>query len=439
MAPLIVVGCADAGKDVKPDRAAAGLEMMNAGDTERAFNYLSDVVEEEYFDPAVHRAYIQAAVRTRRLAQIEDEYRGRTGKDPRWVARYALGIIHFVKGPVHGAAALRELRAAAELAPDLPDVHYRLGIALLEMEEMAEACKALKHCAGLDPKNPSYRPPLALCLYHTGDAAGARRELGAMLELQASEKDVAQASTVVARMNNPFVLIPKAVESDYAKAVEYLEKHDIPARAVEILDAIAGKFPDVAPVRIMLGMAYARLGDNARAIAELKAAGGLVPDTAAVWQGLAGIYHGIDKADLAVENYVKAIALDPLLASAYVQLGALYIDRGGVDRAVPLFEKLVKIDRNREDYRFMLGRALQLSGKLDAAEREFVWMVEKNRESVHGLVGLGFVYAARRLREKDPGRRAELKEKAYDAASQALQVDPNFEAAKKLLDTLRTD
>ncbi|MBI5525866.1 MAG: tetratricopeptide repeat protein [Deltaproteobacteria bacterium] len=439
MAPLIVVGCADAGKDVRPDRAAAGLEMMNAGDTERAFNYLSDVVEEEYANPAAHRAYIQAAVKTRRLAEVEDEYRARTGKDPRWVARYALGIIQYVKGPVHGAAALRELRAAAELAPGLPDVHYRLGIALLEMEEMGEACEALKRCSGLDPRHPSYRPPLALCLFHNGDPAGARRELAAMLDLDPSEKDVAQASTVMARINNPFAMIPKGIESDYTKAVEYLEKHDVPARAVEILDAIAGKFPEVAPVRIMLGMAYGRLGDNARAIAELKAAGELVPDTAAVWQGLAGIYHGIDKSDLAVEHYVRAIALDPLLASAYVQLGALYVDRGGFDRAVPLFEKLVKIDRNREDYRFMLGRALQLLGRLDAAEREFLWMVEKNKESVHGLVGLGFVYAARRLREKDPDRRAELREKAYDAASQALQVDPNFEAAKKLLDTLRID
>ena len=436
---LIVVGCAEAGKDVKADRTARGLEMMNAGDPERAASFLSGVVDDEYGNPAAHRAYIQAMQKVRRLQEAEDEYAGRLEKEPRWAAHYALGIINFVKGPAFGAKALSELKAAAGLAPEVADVHYRLGIVELEMEEMKDACAALGTAVRLDPKGPSYRPPYALCLFHTGDTAGARAQLNATLDLEPSERDVAQAVAVMARINNPFLMLPRGIESDYAKAIDYLEKYDIPSKAVEILDAIEGKHPDVAPVRIMLGMAYGRLGDNARAVAELKAAAELAPDAAAVWQGLGGIYHGIDKVDLAIENYVKAIALDPLAPSVYLQLGSLYVERGDYDRAVPVFARLVSLDRNREDWRFLHGRALQLAGRLDPAEAEFGWIVERNKDSVHGLTGLGFVYAARQLHEKDAARKKELREKAFGFASRALQLDPNFEAAKKLVDTLNME
>jgi hypothetical protein len=47
------------------------------------------------------------------------------------------------------------------------------------------------------------------------------------------------------------------------------------------------------------------------------------------------------------------------------------------------------------------------------------------------------IYAAKASSERDPALRRELMLKAWDSASAALQADPNFEAAKKLLDILR--
>jgi tetratricopeptide (TPR) repeat protein len=432
----ILAACATSGK--AGEQLAKGLKLLDEGKTAEAIKVLEKAVDDDYSNPAAHRAYVQAMASAFKFKETEEKYAGWIQRDPRWAARYALGLVHFVKSPASAMLAVDDFKAALALGPDIVDIRYRLALVQLEMEDFRGACETLSTAVAMAPYNPSLRPAYGMCLIMTGSPAAAREQVAALANLEPSAKDMEHAQSVLAKINNPFLMLPASVETDYAKAVDLLEKYDVPAKAMEILEAITQKYPDLGPVHLMLGMAYSKIGDNGRALAELKTASEMSPDSAAVWQALAGIYQGLDKMDNAAEYYKRALALDPLSANTYIQLGAIYANKGDFEKAIPLFQSLVHLYGRRVDYHFMLARTLQSSGNLDAAEKEFQWIVDHDKDSPHGLVGLGYIYASRLARERDPVKRQALYNKAWDMATKALQQDPNFEAAKNLVDLLKS-
>jgi predicted CXXCH cytochrome family protein len=89
------------------------------------------------------------------------------------------------------------LRRALELAPELAEVHYALGLALVRLGRHAEALPALERAAALAPAAPRYALVRALLLRELGDRAGATQ---ATRDLLARFPDDADARALLAEL-----------------------------------------------------------------------------------------------------------------------------------------------------------------------------------------------------------------------------------------------
>lgn len=134
---------------------------------------------------------------------------------------------------------------------------------------------------------------------------------------------------------------------------------------------------------------------------------------------------------LAEREYQAAIALDSNEMQPYYSLGYLYARQKQFDRATELFENLLKTHPDQVSSYFHLGRIAVMSGKnLDQGEAylQKYLQTEPSDESpsfafAHLL--LGHIY-----------KQKENKELAKAEYGKALELNPDFESAKKALKDL---
>jgi Flp pilus assembly protein TadD len=135
-------------------------------------------------------------------------------------------------------AAVLNLRDAAAAAPDLAEVHYELGRALLrDPARRAEAEDALLRSVELDPRNARFRFEWAQLLVARGDQVAALDQLRQAVELQPS---LAEAQRELARLA--------------------LREHDWTQAAIALRAALAWEQGDAALPRPRLRQGLARRG-----------------------------------------------------------------------------------------------------------------------------------------------------------------------------------
>ena len=143
------------------------------------------------------------------------------------------------------------------------------------------------------------------------------------------------------------------------------------------------------------------------------------------------IYMVNEEFDLAEQQFQAAIALDSNNSQPYYSLGYLYARQKRFDKATELFENLLKSHPQEVASYFHLGRIAVMSGKnLDKGEENLKKYLQTEpsyeRPSLafaHLL--LGHIY---KMQEK--------KEMAKVEYEKALELNPNFEQAKKALKEL---
>src|SRR5205807_2284980 len=104
--------------------------------------------------------------------------------------------------------AISELTRAVQLAPQQAELHYRLGLALLESERYAEALVPLRRAVQLAPERRGLQLPLAKALHRTGDDAGATAALAALVHAEPSPAEVTTARALMDRLADPFARFP---------------------------------------------------------------------------------------------------------------------------------------------------------------------------------------------------------------------------------------
>ena len=389
--------------------------------------------------PTTERAYVEAHFRSGRgetvVGELEQATRERPGEA---LAHYGLGLAYFAKGAATEPQATAQLAQACALEPDVAEYHFRLGVVHLESERYPEAVASLKRARDQDPAPARHYVPLAQALSRQGDRAGALAALREILTRSPDERDLQVARRVMARLVDPFREFPKAVESDFQRGLEFLEKADSPQQALVQFEEILERFPDLAVVHAALGLCFQRLDDAGRAMDELRRALELAPEDPRNHLYIADLYFSRERFDRAAESYRAAVQRDPLSDPAYERLGEIALQRGDSREATAQFQKVVVLRPSDQGARQRYALALAAQGELDLADRELSAIAEKDPKNAEVLLRLGMLNLDRKQREKDPARARAHGERAARYLERVLDLQPQNVIAARLLQALKT-
>jgi len=340
----------------------------------------------------------------------ETLYRATLSRNPSaWLVHFNLAVT-LGMGPGHLSEAVSEYEATVRLKPDHWRAHNNLGSALLKLpgrsaEAVAEFEEALRY-------NPGY--------------AEAHNNLGVALEDAPGRQAEAERHLREALRLRP----------DYDAAHGNLGT--LLERKPGSLDAAIGEFraairiaPDEAAYHYGLANALSqsphRLAD---AVAEYRAAIRLKPDYAEAHSNLGvALAHSPGQVEDAVAEYRYALRLKPNSEEIHANLAdALAKLPGRKAEAIGEYTAALRIDPSDFQAHYDLGILLSSEpGRVDDAVSEFqaaVWLNPGSAEA-HFCLAISLAMIG--------GRR----EEAVGHLERALQIRPDFELARKALDSLK--
>jgi tetratricopeptide (TPR) repeat protein len=300
--------------------------------------------------------------------------------------------------PVEPARALEAARDACRLDPDCPFFHSRLGVLLMQADELDAAAAALERAVTLAPEDASGHWRLGQLLERRGRLPEALAEFRRALEL-----DPGQAWL----WSHLGGLLTEAGELDEAEAA---------------LDRALALAPDDALGRYRLGRLLERRGRPAAALAEFRRAAALDPDQAWLWSHLGGLLMeagAFDEAEAALE---RAAALAPDAALTHFRLAQLLSRRGRPEAALAATRRAAELGLEQAWLWSHLGGQLTEAGALEEAEA-----------ALERAVALAPEVALNHLRLAELLQRRGRSEEALAAARRAAELDPTSEHIRALL------
>jgi tetratricopeptide (TPR) repeat protein len=333
--------------------------------------------------------------------------------------------------------ALEEFRAAAALAPGEPELHHRLGVALLEAEDEAAALPSLQRALELAPGRAAWRLPLAKALHRTGRSTDAVEALRSFVELGPAPRDVQLARDLMARISPPLAGVPRAALPKLEQALHWLNTADAPQQAAVALEELLLEYPDLGPAHALLGLAFQRLEDAGRAVEEFRRAAELQPLDGRPHYYLAVLLLGRQKDPSAREALERALERDPLIDDAWGRLGDLALGRGETATARRCYRVLTALQPNAPLAHSRYALVLQLDGDFAAAEAELRRAHELAPADADLQLRLGLLFSERRKQARTAIERASHAAEAERWIRQVLESQPDNAAAAQALDQLR--
>ncbi|HVE84018.1 MAG TPA: tetratricopeptide repeat protein [Myxococcales bacterium] len=433
---LTVGGCAHgpAAPERSPKEEAHAL--LQANQPERATALLSRLHAQDPDDLDVARWLVEAHVKAGTADQLLPELLAAWPAHEE-VRHYMLGLLAFGRSAGEAPRAVTELQQAAAAAPGRAELHYRLGLVLLETEAYPPAAAELRKVRELQPDHRPVLLPLCQALARTGDRAGAVEALRLLVKAGPTPAEVKTARALMTEISDPFAGIPKAAQGKLDEGMKWLHEYDAPQPAIVAFEEVLRDFPDLAPVHALLGLAYQRLDDGGRAMESFKRAVELQPGVGRNFFYLGEVYRAHQRPDAAQEQYARALALDPLLDDAYLRLGDLALERKDLAAARDAYAALASLQPDSTSARGKLAAALQLNGELAAADRELRAALHLDPESVELQLRLGLLHAERSLRATRDDERRQAAQEAERWLRKVLDAQPENAVASRTLETLK--
>ncbi len=349
---------------------------------------------------------------------------------------FMLGLTLFARSADAAGPAVAELERAIELSPREPELHYRLGLALLESERFERALGPLQKAIELAPARSAIALPLAKAQYRTGDSTAAVASLRRVVSANPTPAEVATARALMGQIADPFVRLPRAARSRLEQGLEWLSQRDVPQQAIIVFEELLRDYPDLAVAHALLGLAYQRVDDAGRAVDELKRAIELAPDDGQNHLYLGQLYLGRQRTGPGEAELAAALALNPVLDDAHAKLGDLALDRGDLPGAREHFRAWVTLQPASTDARGKLALALAAAGDYAAADRELKVVVDREPDNLEAKLRLGLLHADRQAHARAPEERKAAGVEAARWLSEVLKGQPDNAAASRALEGL---
>jgi Flp pilus assembly protein TadD len=431
---LVLAACATTDPSKQLTQREKAQVLMQRGKAQEAVPLLEELYKTSANDLSLARALAEAHVKAgsselllKRLAPIDTS-----------VSHYMQGLILFSRAADATAPAIEQFRKAVALEPDEPELHHRLGVALLESEKYELALAPLRKAVELAPKEMSWQLPLAKVLYRSGDSKAAIAALKLAISAQPSPADVKVARALMDQIADPFAGFPQAAKGTLEQGIQWLEVVDVPQQAIVAFEEILHDYPDLAVVHALLGLAYQRIDDAGRAVDEIKRSIELAPDDGKSHLYLGQIYLSHQRAKQAQAELERALELNPMLDDAYFQLGDLALDRKDYVTAQRLFGTERYLSPDSVPAHGKLALVYQLEGDWPAADRELHAVVDKDKdeENVDFILRLGVLHTERFTKAKTAEERHAAAAEAAKWLQKVLEKQPENEIASRALETV---
>ena len=420
-------------------------DPLSRADTDEASGHLDQAIDDCRQALAMSprrldawRRLVQLYAKGARLPEITHELLAKSKADPNNDAlHYALGLAEFAETRTAGDQALVQFQQAEKLRPSEAEYPFRLGVAYFELERYQDAVGPLQRATQLAPDVAKYHVPLGLALAKLGRKKAAMDAFKSLLHLQPTSKDVKLAQQALEQFEDPMRDIPQAESANVKRGLDWLHQADQPQQAIDTFEDVLDRYPDLAQVHTLVGLAYERLDNSGAAIEHLEKAIELKPDDADPYLYLGELYYAKQKPEKAAGYFRQALARNPLLDRAYGRLGHIALTRGDAATALANFKPLVVLDPDSADAHKALAQAYEASGKYEQAESELENLVARDPKNPEAQLNLGYLYAGLAKQAKTPGEHDERSKQALASFQKVLDLQPSNVAASRAIEQLR--
>ena len=278
------------------------------------------------------------------------------------------------------ARAVDLLQAGAALEPNLPRLHYSLGVSAFNAGQHAIAAAALERALASDGSNADTRRMLALASLNSNgfaraaellrDDPEARRDpslqyaygIALVHSGHAAEAEKLFSSLLAAHADNPELNVllgeAHAEQGDYDGAIASLKR------------ALTLK-PNVVDAHRTLGHIYMKQGKLPEAAAELKAELASHPADLRARFTLATVLDLDNHQPEALEELARVLQVRPTDADARYLTGKILLARGSPADAVEHLEIAARLASGDANVHYQLGQAYQKLGRTVEAQKAF--------------------------------------------------------------------
>lgn len=412
------------------ERAMVALQK---GDTAQAVALFDGLHKDAPTDLDIARGWAEAHVKNGTAAGVMTQL----GTADTAVAHYVRGLILFANAKEAGAAAVQEFRKAVEKAPAEGELHYRLGIALLESEQYEAARESLSAALERSPQRTSWHLPYAKALHRVGRSKDATASIRIVVTSDCTPQEAATAKALMDEIADPFAGFPKAARPKLDQALGWLQVADVPQQAITELEDILREYPDLGVVHALLGLAAARVDDAGRAMEELKRAIELSPEDGKAYLYLADLYTARQRSTQARELYEKALEKNPTLEDAWFKLGDVAIERQELEKARTAFRTAVRLRPDNWFARGKLAMVFQLEGNWPAADRELKAELAQRPDNLEAALRLGLLHTEKYMKVKPAAERQAAQAEASKWLEQVLEEQPENALASRALERVK--
>jgi tetratricopeptide (TPR) repeat protein len=412
------------------EQALVALQKGNAGEAVKLLDKLrADTPTDLDLARAWAEAHVKAGSGAQALAAAE--------KDDSAVGWYTRGLILFANPKEAAGAAVDAFRKAVAKAPQEGELHYRLGVALVESEQYEGAHESLTAATARRPEKTAWRLPLARAQHRLGRTKDAIASIRAVVTSDCTAQEAATAKALMDEIADPFAGFPKAARPKLDQALGWLQVADVPQQAITELEDIAREYPDLGVVHALLGLAAARVDDAGRAIEELKRAIELSPDDGKPYLYLADLYTARQRGSQAKELYEKALEKNPTLRDAWFKLGDVALERQDFEKARIAFRTAARLEPGDWFARGKLALVYQLEGNWAGADRELKGELAQHPDNLEAVLRLGLLHTEKYLKTKAPADRDAARAEASRWLEKLLEQQPENALASRALERVK--
>ena len=340
-------------------------------------------------------------------------------------ARFYLALIFFYQNKLDWA--LEQIKVAYDYAPDDPMILNLMGQLFMAEKRFDEAEKTFKHALQINPEFLEARRSYAAVLLEKEDYAKGVEMLNQILKTNPDD-----IPTLIYLANLYLEAERPEEAAKYARKVLQIDKENPMAQKIlEITGKIEEQTSDQTPdqkqdkVHLTDGMQALQKGDAEQAIAcfqdELKDN----PQDIEALYGTALALEMLEKNDEAKKVLQQILEIEMNFAPAWNDLARIYYQKGKKEKAADLFKKSLDIDENQITVRNQLCEVLLDLQRCDEAVALLKETRQKFPQDLPTLVHLA------RIMQKTGHE-----DEARQLWGEALEVDPQNEAAREALDAL---
>lgn len=281
--------------------------------------------------------------------------------------------------------------------PKDAEPHYQMGLAYLEVTDLADAVRAFNKAIALNPKHAGAQLKMAELMVTTQDekllqqamsrirdAFGASPADPESIEtLALAEWKLGKPAEAAERLENALARFPTRLQSSQILARMKLSKNDWTG-AEEVLKKAVADSPKSSPAALALGEFYKLFHQFGKAELILTKAVQLDPANGSALVALAGIQAANGKMNEAEHAYRQASALPD---KAYKPLHAMFLYQSGKrEEAVAELSRLSHADPNDRDLRGALVTAYIGMGQISKAQEVVAAALKRNSKDTAALL-----------------------------------------------------